>query len=267
MPYKERESIYFYTFENLNAAKVKHAVFTRHNGVSPPPWQSLNFGSLVGDDPVRVAENYRRAFNALECQLDSLYDAWQVHEANVAFVEKPRSGAPHQKADILLTDRPDITLFMRFADCVPILLFDPSKHVIGLAHAGWLGTVLGVAGVAVQAMVEHYGSNPAHIIAALGPSIGPDAYEVGPEVVARVQDTFGSSTDNIKRIINNRYESSYLDLWTANKITLEQSGIQDIEVSGICTAANINDWYSHRREHGKTGRFGVLLALSGDAFQ
>jgi YfiH family protein len=264
MPFNQSESIYYYTFENLGAAGVKHAVFTRHHGVSPPPWKSLNFGSLVGDDPTRVAENYRRAFNELKCRLENLYDAWQVHETNVAFVEKPRSSAPHQKADILLTDRSKITLFMRFADCVPILLYDPCKRVIGLAHAGWLGTVRRVAGVAVQAMVEHYGSNPAHIITALGPSIGPDAYEIGPEVVAMVQDTFGSSSDTIKRILHKSNDSNYLDLWTANKITLEQSGVREIEVAGICTASNINDWYSHRSEHGKTGRFGVLLTLSHD---
>jgi hypothetical protein len=261
MPFKQRELINFYTFENLNAAGVKHAVFTRHNGVSPPPWDSLNFGSLVGDDPARVIENYRRAFKALECQFESVYDAWQVHGTNVIFVEKPRSGAPHEKADILLTDNPKITLLMRFADCVPILLYDPRKRIIGLAHAGWLGTVQRVAGVAVQAMVEHYGSDPAHIIAALGPSIGPDAYEIGPEVVAMVQDTYGSSPDTIERILYKSNNSNYLDLWTANKITLEKSGVQEIEVAGICTASNINDWYSYRGEYGKTGRFGVLLAL------
>ena len=101
------------------------------------------------------------------------------------------------KADIILTDNPRVSLFMRYADCVPILLYDPVKKAIGLAHAGWQGTVLKVAQTAVEAMQSRYNSRPADVLAAVGPSIGPDQYEVGPEVVERVRNAFGHDASSL----------------------------------------------------------------------
>jgi hypothetical protein len=258
MSFTNNNGVRYYTFD-IFPSRVKHAVFTRQGGVSPAPWNSLNVGGTVGDDVSRVRENRARSFAALDRKLQSLFDVWQVHSADAVFAEAPRPvEADHYKADIIFTDRPEVSLYMRFADCVPILLYDPRKGVVGIAHAGWLGTVRGTSIAAVRAMIEHYGSQPKNIMAAIGPSIGVDHYEVGPDVLAQVDQTFGSDT---QKLIEKRSDKTYLDLWTANRVQLEKSGVEQIQISGLCTACHLDDWFSHRAEKGKTGRFGALIAL------
>lgn len=258
MPFFQNNGIRYYTFDLFPGAVVQ-GVLTRQGGVSPTPWDSLNVGGTVGDDRERVLENRTRSFEALGRHIDSLFDVWQVHSAEAVFAEAPRPPEiDHQKADIIFTDRPKVTLYMRFADCVPILLHDPHQRVVGIAHAGWLGTVRGATRAAVRAMMQHYGSNPEDIQAAIGPSIGPDHYEVGADVIVQVQKTFGPDTE---RLIERHGARTHLDLWTANRLQLEQAGVQQIEVAGICTACHLDDWYSHRAEQGRTGRFGALIAL------
>ncbi len=258
MPFCDNNGIRYYTFDIFPRTLVQ-GVFTRRGGVSPAPWDSLNVGATVGDQREHVLENRARSFHALGRQMDSLFDVWQVHSADVVFAEAPRPPeADHHKADIIFTDRPEVTLYMRFADCVPILLHDPMKRIVGIAHAGWLGTVRGTSRAAVRAMVERYGSEPKYIQAAIGPSIGADHYEVGPDVIAQVQRTFGADAE---RLFNSQNGKAHLDLWAANRLQLQQAGVQQIEVAGICTACHLDDWYSHRAEKGATGRFGALIAL------
>jgi hypothetical protein len=150
---------------------------------------------------------------------------------------------------------------MRFADCVPVLLSDPKRRVVGLAHAGWLGTVRRTAAAAVDAMVERYHSNPADIVACIGPSIGVHHYEIGPEVADQVRDTFGIDAGALLMPSNGDEQRVQFDLWAANRLILEQSGLRQIEVAGLCTACHLDDWYSHRGEAGQTGRFGVIIGL------
>ncbi len=258
MPFSSNNGLRYFTFDSLPSTVV-HGVFTRQGGVSPAPWHSLNVGGTVGDDRERVQENRTRSFEALGRHLDSLFDVWQVHSADVVFGEAPRPpGVDHRKADVIFTDRPEVTLYMRFADCVPILLHDPKKHVVGIAHAGWLGTVRGVSSAAVGAMRERYGSMPEDVLAAIGPSIGVDHYEIGPDVLAQVEQAFGNASGTLIETHNGK---THLDLWAANRMQLEQAGVRQIEVAGICTACHLDDWYSHRAEKGKTGRFGALIAV------
>jgi len=258
MPFSLNNGIRYYSFD-IFPRTVKQAVFTRQGGVSPAPWESLNVGGTVGDDVSRVRENRFRSFAALGRSFDSLFDVWQVHSADVVYADAPRPPeVDHFKADVILTDKPDVTLYMRFADCVPILMYDRYKNVVGMAHAGWLGTVRGTSTAAVKAMVEHYDSQPGDIMAAIGPSIGADHYEVGPDVISQVEQAFGTDA---KRLIETRDGRTYLDLWAANRLQLEKSGVQQIEVAGVCTACHLDDWFSHRGEKGKTGRFGALIAL------
>lgn len=265
MPFREAGAIRYLVFDLLEQAGITHAVFTRRGGVSPEPWASLNVGGLVGDDPERVKENRRLAFRALGCSPETVYDVWQVHSADVVCAEKPRRpDEPHQKADIILTDRPGVTLFMRFADCVPVLLYDPQKRVVGLAHAGWLGTVKRTVAAAIQALQANYGSRPEEILVGIGPSIGMHHYPVGPEVVAQVRETFGEESESLMKPLNGREfpgGKMLLDLWAANALTLRQCGVRHIEIAGICTACHLEDWYSHRAEMGRTGRFGALICL------
>jgi YfiH family protein len=262
MPFHQPESVRYYTFDLFAGEAITHAVFTRVGGVSKDQWTSLNVGLTVGDDPACVAENRRLSFQTAERSLETLSDSWLVHGTDVFIYEapKPLDQPFPPKADIILTDNPEVTLFMRYADCAPILLFDPVEQVIGLAHSGWLGTVKKVGQVAVEAMRSRFGCAPANILAAIGPTIGPNQYEVGADIVEAVKSAFGNDSESLLPRINH---TVHFDLWEANLLVLEQGGVGQIELSGICTADNPQDWFSHRASQGKTGRFGVLLALNG----
>jgi YfiH family protein len=263
MQIHEKDTLRYYTFASLADQPLLQAVITRRGGVSAPPWASLNLGGTVGDDPQHVAANRQRAFQTLGLDLEAMYDVWQVHSATVITTDRPRPTAePHLKADAILTDRPGLTLFMRFADCAPVLLYDPRRKVVGLAHAGWRGTVIQTAGQAVKVMQTAYGSDPADILAAIGPSIGPHHYEVGPEVAAQVQAAFGEDASSLLQASNDEAGGVQFDLWNANRLVLECAGVRHVEIAGICTACHPEDWYSHRGEHGKTGRFGAVIRLN-----
>ena len=256
MPFHHQDNLRFFQFNTLQA---RHAIFTRHGGLSPEPWGSLNVGGTVGDDLTRVRTNRNLSLKVLDCSPDSVFDVWQVHSADVVCATAPRPDSESvRQADIILTDKPELTLYMRFADCVPILFHDPCKGVVGVAHAGWVGTVRDVATASVNAMRKQYGSNPADIIAGIGPSIGPDHYEVGSDVILQVIQKFGDDSELLLKSNNGKI---HFDLWKTNRLLLERAGVEQIEVAEICTACNTNDWFSHRAEKGRTGRFGALITL------
>lgn len=257
MAFHHNNGIRYFTFEIFS--DLPHGVFTRRGGVSPSPWDSLNVGGSVGDDLAHVRENRIRSFSTLGRSAASIHDVWLVHGTDVVYADAPRDLAEKPpRADILLTDNPAVTLFMRFADCVPLLFHDPVKGVIGVSHAGWLGTVRGVAKATVEAMRARYGTIPRDLRAAVGPSIGPDHYEVGMDVAEKVRASFGGRADSLLEARGDRF---HLDLWEANRLQLEEAGVGEIEVSAVCTACHLDDWFSHRAEKGRTGRFGALLAL------
>jgi YfiH family protein len=259
MSFHDLDGLRYYQFE-IFPNSVKQAIFTRRGGVSPAPWTSLNVGGSVGDDPAHVAENRIRLFNAMGRRADSIHDVWLVHGTDVVYADAPRPlSAPATYADIIFTDNPAVTLFMRFGDCVPILFHDPKKNVVGIAHAGWQGTLRGVCGAAVEGMKSHYGCDPKNIIAGVGPSIGVDHYKVGAEVIAQFQQKF---PQDVERIVQRKNGGVYLDLWASNELQIKRAGVEQVQVSGVCTACHLEDWFSHRAEKGKTGRFGALMALS-----
>jgi uncharacterized protein, YfiH family len=263
MSFTQVGELRYYQIELYGLPGLVHAVFTRQGGVSPTPWKSLNLGGLSGDSKENVIENRRRIFEAVGLQVESIYDVWQVHGTNVICTDSPRPlDMAHIKADAILTDNPQVTLFMRFADCVPIFLYDPVRRVVGMAHAGWQGTILQIARITVERMVSEYGSNPGDILAAIGPSIGSDHYEIGPDVAEKVRTAF---SENASQLLINRQGKIFFDLWKTNQVILENAGIKQTQVAGLCTACHTEDWYSHRVEHGKTGRFGALIALKGES--
>ena len=257
MPFQDNGAIRYFQFDLFH--DLTHAVFTRRGGLSPDPWASLNLGGTVGDDPQRVRENRLRALSAIQLDPALVYDVWQVHGVDVVITDAARlPEIPHQRADVILTAKPGLTLMMRFADCVPILLHDPVRGVAGIAHAGWMGTVRGVVRAMLEAMQTRFGCKPADIRAGIGPSIGPDHYEIGPDVVAQVRQAFGPAANSLLEV---RGRSTYFDLWSANRLHLEKAGVTQIEVAGLCTACHTEDWFSHRAEKGRTGRFGAVIAL------
>jgi YfiH family protein len=262
MPLQQSDSVIFYSFELFSAQPLIQAVFSRHGGVSSGSFAELNVGLTVGDDPAKVARNRQISFDLVNRPIQSLSDSWLVHGTEVLIYDqpRPRDQPIPAKADVILTNNPQVTLFMRYADCVPILLYDPVQRVIGLAHAGWRGTVQGAGRSAVEAMQTRYSTDPADLLAGIGPSIGPDQYEVGPEVEAQVRAAFSSGAE---RLLPRYNRSVHFDLWAANRLVLEDAGVKSkhIELASICTASHNEDWFSHRGDGGKTGRFGALLAL------
>jgi YfiH family protein len=262
----ETDGLRYLTFDALDSPVNQHAIFSRRGGVSPEPWRSLNVGGSVGDDPERVVENRRRSFAALDLENASLYDVYQVHGSDVICTDAPHLDdrqRVQKKADAILTNQRGVTLFMRFADCAPVFLFDAKCQVIGLVHAGWQGAVAGTAAAAVEAMQARYGSHPGNIRAVIGPSIGAHHYPVGADVIEKVEQVFDGQAGKLLQphYVNGHESGVQFDLWQANRLVLEQAGVDEIEISGICTACHLEDWFSHRGENGRTGRFGALIAL------
>ena len=264
MSFHQAGSIRYFSFDFLDDAGVFNAVITRRGGASPPPWNSLNVGETVGDDPERVLGNKTRIFLAFDLRVESIFDVWQVHGTDVVCTDSARAlHEKHRRADAIITDCPDVTLFMRFADCVPVFLYDPVHKVAGLVHAGWRGTVSGVVTHAIETMCEEYASTPGDILAGIGPSIGCDHYEVGEDVALQVRNRFGDQSGQLLHHYNGKDGRSRVkfDLWNANRLLLQEAGLSEIENSQICTSCNLEDWYSHRAENGKTGRFGALISV------
>ena len=260
MPFVARDGLEYFQFDSFDPKMVSHGIFTRKGGISPQPWTSLNLGGTVGDERANVIENRRRIYQVMDRAVESIFDVWQVHSADVICTDTPRPlDSLHTKGDAILTANPEITLFMRFADCVPILLHDPVRRVIGVVHAGWQGTVKKVVQHAVVKMTQQYGSQAGDIFAGIGPSIGPDHYQVGEDVIDQVQASFGKPANEV---LLQKNGSTHLDLWRSNAMLLEQVGVSHIEIANLCTACDTERWYSHRAEHGKTGRFGAIIALA-----
>lgn len=253
-----RAGLTFYHKETWSG--LRHGIFTRHGGVSEKPWQSLNLGASIGDDLAAVKENHARLYRAADVNGERAVSCWLVHSVDTLVVTEstPRNGNL-QRADAIISDQPDTPLVMRFADCVPLLYYDSVKRVIGLGHAGWRGTVRGMASNVVRMMRDTFGCRPADIEVVIGPAISRRNYRVGEEVVRQADAYFGKNAGVIWRDLGDG--SPYLDLWRANGLDLERSGAGKIDVMEICTFDNTNDFYSHRAEKGLTGRFGVVMSL------
>jgi YfiH family protein len=249
--------VVFDRFEGLaNEPSLDHALFTRRGGVSRPPFATLNVGHTVGDDVSAVRVNHERALAVFGWREEDVVTAHLVHGARVHVVQPDDRGQVRPETDALVTARVGVVLMLRFADCVPVLFFDARRRVIGLAHVGWRGLPARVVPATVGTMIDVFGCDPAYIWAGVGPSIGPCCYEVGPEVVEQVavavdgHEPFQSVDGRV-----------YLDLWTAVKGQLVDAGVGQIEMARTCTGCHTEDWFSHRAESGRTGRFGVVIGL------
>jgi polyphenol oxidase len=238
---------------------------TRTGGVSRPPYDTLNLGLHVGDAVENVIENRRRLADALGLEPSSFVFANQVHGDGVAVVtaaDRGRGVFDHATAvlatDALVTADGGVVLCVTTADCVPVVLFDERTSAIGVAHAGWKGTIRHIAARTVAEMSAAFGTDPADVRAALGPSIGPKSYVIGPEVVAAANEAFPNATV----IAITREGRTTFDLWRANRLNLVQVGVtaDRIEAAGIDTYVATDRFFSARR-HTPTGRFVGLIAL------
>ncbi|MCL7451622.1 MAG: peptidoglycan editing factor PgeF [Anaerolineae bacterium] len=255
---QESNGLVTYHFETLRVEGLVHAVFTRLGGCSPVPFASLNVGRLVDDDESNVLENHRRIYAHLGLQPGQVVTTRQVHGNRVAAVDTPDGARIVPNTDGLVTVTPGVALLQRFADCQPILLYDPEHHAVGLVHAGWRGVAQGVARRAVEAMHQAFGTRPKGLVAGLGPAIGPCCYVVGDEVAAAM----GYALPDWKAVMQLEGEGQWrFDLPAANAQQLAAAGVRRIEMAGMCTGCNVDEFYSHRAEQGKTGRFAAVAYL------
>lgn len=256
-------------FDILNQTGiVKHCFTTRQGGVSEGIYESMNLGFTRGDDEKAVSANYDRLSEAMGIQKENIVLAKQTHTANVRKVTGVDRGKgvvrerDYDDVDALITDEPEIVLGIFMADCVPVCLVDRKKKAIGLAHSGWRGTVQRITKNTLEAMKKEYGTDPADVVAAIGPSICQDCYEVSQDVA----DAFytGFSDDHRKELLLAKENGKYqLDLWKANEIVLTDAGVpkDQIETTALCTCCNPKRLFSHRASHGKRGTLAAFLML------
>jgi len=258
----QRDNVVYYTFPSLEVfPEVVHGVTTRHGGVSTGEYASLNLTNGLGDDPAAVSENLDRVCAAFGIRRKHLVSPNQRHTANVRRVGVADRGQVQPGYDVLITDEPGVPLLLRYADCTPVLIYDPTHRAIAVIHSGWRGTVLGATRVAVDALAAEFGSRPADMFAAIGPCIGPCCYEVGDEVTGAVAAAFDRPDE---LFVGGKNGRRHFDLWAANRRWLSAVGVRQIEIAGLCTACRTDEFYSHRAERGRTGHFGALMMLAGE---
>jgi len=274
--------IEYLTFPSLErTGMVEHLFTTRMGGVSQGIFSTMNLSFTRGDDRSAVLQNYGRIGKVLGCELKDMVVSHQTHTTNIRRVTAEDKGKgvvlPRDYDDIdgLITNEKNIALVTYFADCVPIYLVDPVQGAIGLAHSGWRGTVGQMGACMVKAMQEAFGSSPQDLVAAIGPSICQECYEVSTEVALKFEkllqdinaDLYLSEIidfSNASVIKPGRQEGKYqLDLWLANVLILRNAGIpaQQIEVTDICTCHNPDYLFSHRASEGKRGNLAAFLML------
>ena len=246
----------FVRFDGLSrVAGLVHGVTQREGGVSLGAYASLNLGRGSGDDPESVAENGRRAAEALGAVAPVRFPR-QVHGTSVVVLEDP-SRTVLGEADAVVTSLPGVAVGVLGADCPGLLLVDPVQRALAVAHAGWRGTLAGVVRAAIAALVSRFGSVPEDCLAGIGPGISAPRYEVGPEVADAFRGGFPGSDRCLSRGPGDR---SRLDLALALRLQLEAAGVPPtaIESMGLCTFDERDLFFSHRRDGAATGRHALV---------
>lgn len=247
---------------------VRHGFSTRLGGVSKGCYESMNLSFTRGDEESDVRENFRRIAAAIGVQCEDMVFSQQTHTTNVRVITDEDRGMgimrplEYKDVDGLVTNVPGICLVTFYADCVPLYFVDPVKKVIGLSHSGWRGTVGKIGKKTIELMRSEYGCEPENILAAVGPSICQDCYEVSEEVIEKFRENFNEADwpDLFYRKENAKYQ---LNLWKANEIIFREAGITEehIAVTNICTHCNSDVLYSHRTTGDKRGNLAAFLAL------
>lgn len=254
-------SIKLWQFEQLaKTPAIKHFVSGRSGGVSEGELGGLNLSFKAGDKPEHVQQNRRLIAEALDISPENLFFPAQTHSTNAKVVNRQTLSDDLSDTDALVTNTPGLCICVMSADCVPVLLYDPVQRVVAAVHAGWRGTVGKILTNTVELMRQQFNTNPADLIAGIGPSICPQVYEVGPEVIAQVAQAFGKEG----LVTNESAEGKgFLNLWEANRIQLLSLGVAaaSIEISGLCTYQQSNEFFSARKSENKAGRFAAGIML------
>ncbi len=252
--------VVYYASPLLESAEIPHAFSTRLGGLSPAPFDSLNLGNPSGcdvaDDYERIWENYRLLAAASGCGSLELMRVHQVHGARVLRAARGEHFENSSKADAIVSDDPNRIASVRVADCVPVLLALRDGKTVAAVHAGWRGVVGGVVPAALRELLEPDRSAD-EVFAAIGPCIGFDAFEVGPEVLAEFGRCFGNDAP-IRAAGGGK---GFVDLRQAIRLQLAAAGItaDRMDTSDRCTYHDADEFFSHRREHGRTGRMAAII--------
>jgi hypothetical protein len=237
-----------YNFPELDRLGVTSFVTGRGGGISPAPFDSLNISVSVGDTEANVAENIIRIKAGVG--FDNFWAPSQVHGNSVLVIESAPPTEPVE-ADAVITDISNLAICVRAADCLPILLADPKRKVIGAVHAGRKGTELGIAGETIKKMVQRFDCDPSDIHAGLGPSIRSCCYEVDEESAEKFHSCCGGSGER------------HIDIVGANVNQLIEAGVSKEKIydSSVCTSCEKAEFFSYRADGGVTGRFlsGILV--------
>ena len=247
---------------------VTSAFSTRLGGVSEGYYSSLNLSFDRGDDPARVLENFKRIGASMGVNVEDMVLSKQTHTTNVRVVtaEDKGKGVMRERnytdVDGMITNVPGICLVTSYADCVPLYFVDPVKKAIGLSHSGWRGTVGKIGKNTVQLMQENFGSKPEDLLAAVGPSVCMDCYEVSEDVIEQFKESFEKKywEDLFYKKENGKYQ---LNLWKANELIFLESGIlpEHMAITNVCTHCNSKILYSHRTMGNNRGNLCAFLAL------
>ncbi len=264
---QERNGVPFYCCSSSDWSGAAHGFSTRLGGCSPMPWDSLNLGSSLGDDPARVDENFCRFCTALGTRVSAVVKNKQVHSCLIRrvgqddAVRRPSDPAVFS-ADGLVTNEPGVCLTVFSGDCIPVLLYDPVARCIAAAHAGWRGTAGGIAARAVEAMAAYYGSRPENVLAAIGPGIGPCCFETHRDVPDAVRAQLGAQADPYITPLA-QPGTFRVDLKALNAHWLRRAGVTPghIACSDRCTACGLDEFWSHRIQGRERGSMAAMIQL------
>ncbi len=250
----------------LKTGLVSHGFSTRAGGVSEGAFSSLNLGLFTEDDREHVTENYRRDLSLLSIDPKHFVTVRQVHGNRVYLATEKDAGNAFSngtiipEADALITNVPELALGTFYADCTPILLLDPVRKAIASIHSGWRGTVAKIAGETVKAMQNAFGTNPADILACIGPSIKQCHFEVEEDAFQLFEDAFSDILLDYSIQIGKKF---YIDTDALIIHTLTGAGVlaENITKSNLCTFCKDETFFSHRKSGGKTGRMCAVIEL------
>lgn len=252
-----KQNLTYFTAEGI---AVPHCFTTRLGGVSQGYLGSLNLGANRGDSMENVEKNYKILANALPFSPQNAVLTRQTHSDIVRVVGKQdHRGFAHMdypECDGLVTNDPGTALVVFTADCTPILLYDPHTGAVGAVHAGWRGTASQIGAKAVKAMVEHFGSKPEHIRAAIGPNIGQCCFETDADVPKAMLDAYGIGA---QAYISRQGGKYYVNLKALNALSLQRLGVRQVEISQECTACSGNLFWSHRVTGDRRGSQGAVI--------
>lgn len=264
----EKNGVSYITFPKLCEAGVLHGMSTRLGGVSQGYLGTMNLSYTRGDDRANVDENHRIFSEVLGYDKNRLVFSDQVHKTNIRMVTEEDCGkgisvpSDIKETDGLMTNVKQVPLITFYADCVPLLFYDPVHEAIAMAHSGWRGTVARIGKLTIEAMHQAYGTNPEDVIAAIAPSICQRCYEVSVDVAEAFFEAFGK--DDYEQIAVTHGEGKYLlDLQKACYFVLTEAGVKSehIDVTDLCTCCNPELLFSHRASKGQRGNLGVVMML------